>query len=206
MTRSQYSSSSKYYQQQFGHEQSPLTVVWIWKTKCVPKIKFFAWLLLNDRLNTRNMLRRRRNIWKKDIIVPCLGMALRRLMSTCSLSTLMPFGLTPCYACPVCRYFVLCILIYFLNAGGFAPMVLVQKKMNNLMHFMYVGVKRPSVYLGFTDDDLKKRYFFNSSFFQTLACTLEFKFILSSQGNISSIFISPTLHMLCEYRLLCFLH
>jgi hypothetical protein len=31
----------------------------IWKSKCVPKIKFFAWLLLNDRLNTRNMLRRR---------------------------------------------------------------------------------------------------------------------------------------------------
>jgi hypothetical protein len=26
----------------------------------VPKIKFFAWLLLNDRLNTRNILRRRK--------------------------------------------------------------------------------------------------------------------------------------------------
>jgi hypothetical protein len=37
-----------------------LTIPWIWKSKCIPKIKFFAWLLLNDRLNTRNILRRRR--------------------------------------------------------------------------------------------------------------------------------------------------
>jgi hypothetical protein len=28
----------------------------------VPKIKFFAWLLLNDRLNTRNILRRRNKV------------------------------------------------------------------------------------------------------------------------------------------------
>ena len=32
---------------------------WIWKGKNTPKIKFFCWLLLSDRLNTRNMLRRR---------------------------------------------------------------------------------------------------------------------------------------------------
>jgi hypothetical protein len=37
----------------------PRTVTWIWKSKCVPKIKFFTWLLLNDRLNTRNISRRR---------------------------------------------------------------------------------------------------------------------------------------------------
>jgi len=35
-------------------------VIWIWKSKCISKINFFAWLVLNDRLNTRNMLRRRR--------------------------------------------------------------------------------------------------------------------------------------------------
>jgi len=35
-------------------------ITWIWKTKCVPRVKFFAWLLLNDRLNTRNILRRRK--------------------------------------------------------------------------------------------------------------------------------------------------
>lgn len=32
---------------------------WLWKTKCVPKIKVFGWFLLMDRLNTRNMLKRR---------------------------------------------------------------------------------------------------------------------------------------------------
>lgn len=53
-------SSSKFYQYQFRSLQPHRSITWIWKTKCVPKIKFFAWLLLNDRLNTRNILRRRK--------------------------------------------------------------------------------------------------------------------------------------------------
>jgi len=52
-------SSNKYYQYQFSSLKPHRTITWIWKAKCVPKIKFFSWLLLNDRLNTRNMLRRR---------------------------------------------------------------------------------------------------------------------------------------------------
>lgn len=32
---------------------------WIWKSKCTMQWKVFLWLLLADRLNTRNMLRRR---------------------------------------------------------------------------------------------------------------------------------------------------
>ena len=32
---------------------------WLWKTKCIPKIKVFCWFLLSDRLNTRKMLKRR---------------------------------------------------------------------------------------------------------------------------------------------------
>jgi hypothetical protein len=52
-------SSEKYYKQHFKSLTPPRPMQWIWKSKCVPKIKFFAWLLLNDRLNTRNMLRRR---------------------------------------------------------------------------------------------------------------------------------------------------
>lgn len=39
---------------------TPQPIRWIWKSKCVPGIKFFAWLLLNDRLNTRNILRRKK--------------------------------------------------------------------------------------------------------------------------------------------------
>jgi hypothetical protein len=31
----------------------------VWKSKCIPRIKFFAWLILVDRLNTKDMLRRR---------------------------------------------------------------------------------------------------------------------------------------------------
>lgn len=32
---------------------------WLWKSKCTMKIKVFGWLLMHDRLNTRNMLKRR---------------------------------------------------------------------------------------------------------------------------------------------------
>ena len=35
---------------------------WIWKSKCMSKHKFFAWLVLHDRLNTKDMLIRRN--WK----------------------------------------------------------------------------------------------------------------------------------------------
>jgi len=52
-------TSNKYYQYQFSSLQPHRSIIWIWKTKCIPKIKFFAWLLLNDRLNTRDMLRRK---------------------------------------------------------------------------------------------------------------------------------------------------
>ena len=31
----------------------------LWKCKCIPKLKVFAWLLLMDRLNTRDMIIRR---------------------------------------------------------------------------------------------------------------------------------------------------
>jgi hypothetical protein len=49
-----------YYQYQFREFRPSKSVLWIWESKCIPKIKFFAWLLLNNRLNTRNMLRRRK--------------------------------------------------------------------------------------------------------------------------------------------------
>jgi hypothetical protein len=31
----------------------------VWKSRCTPRVKFFAWLVLVDRLNTKAMLRRR---------------------------------------------------------------------------------------------------------------------------------------------------
>jgi hypothetical protein len=53
-------SSSRFYQYHFRAIQPHRSVLWVWKTKCVQKIKVFGWLLLNDRLNTRNILRRRK--------------------------------------------------------------------------------------------------------------------------------------------------
>jgi hypothetical protein len=58
-------ASSRFYQYQFRALQPHKSILWIWKTKCVSKIKFFAWLLLNDRLNTKNMLRRRNKFLEK---------------------------------------------------------------------------------------------------------------------------------------------
>jgi hypothetical protein len=33
--------------------------LWLWKSKCTPTVKFFCWLVLSDRLNSKNMLKRR---------------------------------------------------------------------------------------------------------------------------------------------------
>ena len=35
------------------------TYHWLWKSKANAKLKVFGWLMLSDRLNTRNMLKRR---------------------------------------------------------------------------------------------------------------------------------------------------
>jgi hypothetical protein len=51
-----------FYQYQFRELRPSRAILGIWKTKCIPKIKFFAWLLLNDRLNARNILRRRKKV------------------------------------------------------------------------------------------------------------------------------------------------
>ncbi|TVU23022.1 hypothetical protein EJB05_32749, partial [Eragrostis curvula] len=49
----------KYYEYTFRDVDFPRPLKWIWRTQCTPKIKVFAWLMGVDRLNTRNMLRRR---------------------------------------------------------------------------------------------------------------------------------------------------
>jgi hypothetical protein len=49
-------TSTRLYKIAFQHLQPPITFSWIWKSKCTPRLKFFAWLLLVDRLNTKTML------------------------------------------------------------------------------------------------------------------------------------------------------
>ena len=42
-----------------GYQPAPPHFSWIWKSSCQSKQKFFFWLLLQDRLNTRNLLGRK---------------------------------------------------------------------------------------------------------------------------------------------------
>ena len=56
----QHYSAQRYYQHHFAARRPTQHVLWIWKSRCMPRIKFFAWLQLNDRLNTWNTLRHRK--------------------------------------------------------------------------------------------------------------------------------------------------
>ena len=53
-------SAKKFYNFCFQDINPPAPLLWIWKSKLWPKLKFFLWLLMVDRLNTRNMLKRRK--------------------------------------------------------------------------------------------------------------------------------------------------
>ena len=52
-------SSSRIYKELMDHPVVDHAYKWIWKCPCQPKHKVFFWLLLKDRLSTRNVLRRR---------------------------------------------------------------------------------------------------------------------------------------------------
>ena len=52
-------SSKGYYNHCFKQVVADEAFCWLWKSKSPIKFKLFGWLLLVDRLNTRNMLRRR---------------------------------------------------------------------------------------------------------------------------------------------------
>lgn len=50
---------AKLYKLAFLNVQTPAVFRWVWRSKVTPRVKFFAWLILLDRLNTKNMLARR---------------------------------------------------------------------------------------------------------------------------------------------------
>ena len=52
-------SSKRYYQHCLRDQQARKIYAWIWKNRVMLRIKVFAWLMVSDRLNTRDMLRRR---------------------------------------------------------------------------------------------------------------------------------------------------
>ena len=47
------------YKENFKHLETHAPSCWLWKSRCQSKHKFFAWLLLHDRINTKDMLLRR---------------------------------------------------------------------------------------------------------------------------------------------------
>lgn len=50
-------SCNKAYKSLIGHADTPRIFSWLCKCSCQPKHKFFFWLLLKDRLSTRNLLK-----------------------------------------------------------------------------------------------------------------------------------------------------
>ena len=58
-------SSSKFYKLAFQNLPEHRVFSWLWKSKCTPRVKFFAWLVLVDILNTKTMLRKR-NLFDED--------------------------------------------------------------------------------------------------------------------------------------------
>ena len=52
-------TAAKYYQFMFSRVSCEKGITMIWKTKCLPKLKVFLWLMFNDRLNTKDLMMRK---------------------------------------------------------------------------------------------------------------------------------------------------
>ena len=62
-------TARKYYKQVHDPNISNPFLSWIWKSCCTLKIKTFAWLVIMDRINTKDMILRRHGTLKMDHIV-----------------------------------------------------------------------------------------------------------------------------------------
>jgi hypothetical protein len=54
-----YLCNQKNYHHPFQNIHPPKPFIWIWDSSCANKLRVFAWLLLMDRLNVKNILRRK---------------------------------------------------------------------------------------------------------------------------------------------------
>jgi hypothetical protein len=52
-------SSSRYYTLNLKNIQAPKPFKWIWKANVTKELKIFIWLVFRDRINSRNLLRRK---------------------------------------------------------------------------------------------------------------------------------------------------
>jgi hypothetical protein len=64
-------SSRKLYKLAFQNVPAHPIFAWLWKFKCTPRVKFFVWLVLVDRLNTKVMLKRR-NLFDEEDNAHCV--------------------------------------------------------------------------------------------------------------------------------------
>ena len=65
-------TAKQFYLQAFKHLTVPKSFSWIWESRCTMNYKVFAWLLLRDRLNMKDMLKRRHwNVAQDDFCVLC---------------------------------------------------------------------------------------------------------------------------------------
>jgi hypothetical protein len=63
---------ANFYESIHSHITVPKVYHWLWKSSCVMTSKVFAWLLLKDRLNTKDMLQRRHwNVVEQSHCVLC---------------------------------------------------------------------------------------------------------------------------------------
>lgn len=77
------------YLQILGQADVPPPFVWLWKSYCMSKHKFFFWLLLKDRLNSRALLLRKRFLLDSYDCVLCAGHhleSLKHLFFECTFS------------------------------------------------------------------------------------------------------------------------
>ena len=85
-------SAKSYYTVMHAHMATDTPSKWIWENKATMKIKVFAWLMLNDRLNTRDLLVRRhwRSTQEDNTCPLCFAHAYEdrdHLFFTCQFST-----------------------------------------------------------------------------------------------------------------------
>jgi hypothetical protein len=82
-------TSSKFYHFPYRNIQPPPRFIWIWYSKFSNKLKVFVWLLLMDRLNVHNILKRKNTTYKTTTTTTLFAQPVwRKPLFICSLYAL----------------------------------------------------------------------------------------------------------------------
>jgi hypothetical protein len=82
-------TAKKFYRYIYDELEAPPIFHIIWSSKCMSRIKFFTWLVLVDRLNTKMMLTRRHIGQRDDDLCIMCTLVRMRQWTTCSLIALL---------------------------------------------------------------------------------------------------------------------